>query len=118
MSGHALAKVTVSRAHGAADVVDHDWRFAELTAQCCLDPALAVRYAVEPRSVLAEFGIPTDERTRIPALPTGPGAEVSITSLNPRDAVGHAALCDSWTFALPTEPELPTRSLSPAETAL
>ncbi|MFI8852389.1 hypothetical protein [Streptomyces sp. 891-h] len=117
MSGHALAKVTVSSAQGAADSVDQDWRFAELTAQCCLDPALAVRYAVEPRSVLAEFGIATDERTHIPALPSGPGAEVTITSLNPRDTVGHSAACSSWTFAHPAEPGLPPASLAPAETA-
>ncbi|MGI5351742.1 hypothetical protein ACQEU8_26695 [Streptomyces sp. CA-250714] len=115
MSGHALAKVTVNRAHSALDSIDQDWRFAELTAQCCLDPALAVRYAVEPRSVLAEFGIPTDERTHIPALPTGLGCEVTITSLNPRDTVGHSALCDSWTYAAPAEQRIPTVPISPIE---
>jgi len=115
MSGHALAKVTVSAAPRAADSVDQDWRFAELTAQCCLDPALAVRYAVEPRSVLAEFGITTDERTKIPALPTGLGCEVTITSLDPRDTVGRTADCSSWTYAPPAEPSIPTVPITPID---
>ncbi|MFG3255674.1 hypothetical protein [Streptomyces sp. NPDC048172] len=72
MTGHALST---------------DWRFAELTAQCHLDPVLAVRYAVEPRDVLAEFGIDTDEETEIPALPADAGSEVTITSLDRRECV-------------------------------
>ncbi|MDF4249996.1 hypothetical protein [Streptomyces sp. WMMB303] len=114
MSGHALAKVTAPRTPGAAHSVDQDWRFAELTAQCCLDHALALRYAVEPHGVLAEFGIATDAATPVPALPAGLGSEVTITSLNPRDTVGHTTDCSSWTYAPPNEPAPATVPVSPA----
>ncbi|WP_326691090.1 MULTISPECIES: hypothetical protein [unclassified Streptomyces] len=87
MSGHALSKVTVNRPQPGTGSVDQDWRFAELTAQCYLDPTLAVRYAVEPHGVLAEFGIRTDEHTPIPALPADTGGELTITSLDPHDPV-------------------------------
>ncbi|MDJ1133950.1 hypothetical protein [Streptomyces iconiensis] len=87
MSGHALSKVTVTLPQPAAGSVDQDWRFAELTAQCYLDPTLAVRYAVEPHDVLAEFGMRTDAQTPIPALPADTGGELTITSLDPHDPV-------------------------------
>ncbi|MGP3977382.1 hypothetical protein ACTWQF_25905 [Streptomyces sp. 8N114] len=118
MSGHALAKVTVNSAQDAVDSIDQDWRFAELTAQCCLDPALAVRYAVEPREVLAEFGINADEGTHLPALPAGLGAEVTITSLDPHEAVGHTTDCQTWVPVPVAEPRVPAPPFSPGEPAV
>ncbi|MFF8282444.1 hypothetical protein ACF1DY_20205 [Streptomyces albus] len=114
MTGQALTGVTLTAAHPAKDTVEGDWRFAELSAQCFLDPALAARYTAEPRRVLAEFGIPTDADTRIPALPTGCGAEVTITSLDPRETVGRTTDCSSWTYAPPNEPAIPLLPAAPA----
>lgn len=62
--------------------VEHDWRFAELVARSFLQPELALRYALEPRNVLAEFGIPTTTDSAIPALPAEADTEVTIISLS------------------------------------
>ncbi|MCX4820525.1 hypothetical protein OG883_11515 [Streptomyces sp. NBC_01142] len=79
MSGYAFTGKTThttGRTH-----IDHDWRFAELVARSYLQPDLALRYALEPRTVLAEFGMTTGPDTVIPALPTEAPQEMTIISL-------------------------------------
>ena len=66
-----------------------DWRFVQLVAGSYLDPALAQRYAAEPRAVLAEFGLELAAGELAPTLtPTGPvlvtdrlvGIDTSLTA--------------------------------------
>ncbi|MEV6398569.1 hypothetical protein AB0M39_27980 [Streptomyces sp. NPDC051907] len=79
MSGYAFTGNTSHKAEGTH--IDHDWRFAELVARSCLQPDLALRYALEPLTVLAEFGIVAGPDTVIPALPTDVQQEMTIISL-------------------------------------
>ncbi|MDH2390788.1 hypothetical protein QCN29_18730 [Streptomyces sp. HNM0663] len=80
MSGFAPSAAAAQEAGSGS--VEHDWRFAELVARSCLQPELALRYALEPRNVLAEFGLTTGPESPIPALPTGADAEVCIINLS------------------------------------
>lgn len=83
MSGYASSGTA---AQGACTTsVEHDWRFAELVARSFLQPELALRYALEPRNVLAEFGIPIAPESIIPALPAEADTEVTITNLSSAD---------------------------------
>lgn len=80
MSGYASSGTAVQEARTSS--VEHDWRFAELVARTCLQPELALRYALEPRNVLAEFGIPVAPGSVIPALPADTDTEVTIINLS------------------------------------
>ncbi|MFK4221523.1 hypothetical protein [Streptomyces sp. NPDC019890] len=84
MSGYASSGTAVQEA--CASSVEHDWRFAELVARSFLQPELALRYALEPRNVLAEFGIATDSSTAIPALAPDVAPTVTIVRLDQQAA--------------------------------
>ncbi|MFF3323725.1 hypothetical protein [Streptomyces sp. NPDC002889] len=83
MSGYASSGTAVQEV--CTSSVEHDWRFAELVARSYLQPELALRYALEPRNVLAEFGIPVAPGSVIPALPADTDTEVTITNLSTAD---------------------------------
>ena len=80
MSGYAPSATAAQEACNGS--VEHDWRFAELVARSFLQPELALRYALEPRNVLAEFGIPMTAGSAIPALPAEAHTEVTIINLS------------------------------------
>ena len=67
--------------------VEHDWRFAELVARSWMEPELVVRYAADPRAVLAEFGLKVDRREDAPALEPYCGPDLIIEDLE--HARGH-----------------------------
>jgi hypothetical protein len=75
------------------------WRFAELAARTGLEPELAERFAIDPRSVLAEFGIPASGLDRSPeyALAAAPAVLVieELDQADPSDIVGYSHACIS-----------------------
>ncbi|HEY3867456.1 MAG TPA: hypothetical protein VGM10_03870 [Actinocrinis sp.] len=65
-----------------ATVVEQDWRFAELVARTWAEPALVDRYAADPCSVLAEFGIKLTNRREAPALARPFGSQIVVERLD------------------------------------
>ncbi|MFI1395449.1 TIGR04351 family putative TOMM peptide [Streptomyces sp. NPDC020681] len=108
MSGYATSETTAQEARTGS--VEHDWRFAELVARSYLQPELALRYALDPRIVLAEFGIPLAPGTAIPALPKDSFPEVRITRLDKLEAT--AKLCGSTWGPFPPQPALKSAGAS------
>ncbi|MDQ0939576.1 hypothetical protein [Streptomyces sp. V1I1] len=96
MSGYAPSGTAAQEA--CTGSVEHDWRFAELVARSYIQPELALRYALEPRNVLAEFGIPTTPESSIPALPADADTEVTIINLSFSGEIDPA-------FAVPVTPQ-------------
>jgi len=50
-------------------LIEKDLRFAEFVARTWLEPTLAENYAVDPRAVLAGFGLDLPAGAAAPALP-------------------------------------------------
>jgi hypothetical protein len=49
--------------------LEADWRFADLIARAVAQPGLGRRYAADPHTVLAEFGLSVAAGQDAPALP-------------------------------------------------
>jgi putative thiazole/oxazole-modified microcin (TOMM)-like peptide len=73
--------------------IEHNWRFAELTARAWLEQELAARYAEDPCAVLAEFGIALADPQAAPALPADPGEELVIGDLDRAADVAPFTIC-------------------------
>jgi hypothetical protein len=58
--------------------VEQDWRFAELIARTWMEPGLAERYAADPCTVLAEFGLTVARPEDAPALEPFEGPDLII----------------------------------------
>jgi putative thiazole/oxazole-modified microcin (TOMM)-like peptide len=69
----------VSNANGKP--VEQDWRFAELVARTWMEPGLVDRYATDPCSVLAEFGLTVTRSEDAPSLEPYCGSELIIEDL-------------------------------------
>jgi putative thiazole/oxazole-modified microcin (TOMM)-like peptide len=65
-----------------ATVIEKDLRFAELVARTWLEPALIESYTLDPRAVLAAFGLELPAGTNAPALPMSSGAGLVIEDLD------------------------------------
>ena len=61
--------------------VEQDWRFAELIARTWMEPGLADRYAADPCTVLAEFGLTIARAEDAPSLEPYCGSELIIEDL-------------------------------------
>jgi putative thiazole/oxazole-modified microcin (TOMM)-like peptide len=66
--------------------VELDWRFAELVVRAWAEPELVRRYAADPVSVLAEFGLSVADAARAPRLEAPAGVDLSIEDMESADA--------------------------------
>ncbi|GAA0668378.1 hypothetical protein GCM10010193_20230 [Kitasatospora atroaurantiaca] len=62
-----IIETTHRRPHRTLDV-ERDWRFAELVVRTRIEPDLEARYAIDPTSVLAEFGLHLAPGAAVPAV--------------------------------------------------
>jgi hypothetical protein len=64
--------------HTKRTPVEQDWRFAELIARVWMEPGLGDRYAADPCTVLAEFGLDVTRPEDAPDLAPYCGQDLII----------------------------------------
>jgi len=73
--------------------LEADWRFAGLIARAVTEPGLGERYAADPHSVLAEYGLTVGPGQDTPALPRLVELELIVEQLDVPGTATRGGVC-------------------------
>ncbi len=100
--------------HTKRTPVEQDWRFAELIARVWMEPGLGDRYAADPCTVLAEFGLDVTSPEDAPDLAPYCGRDLIIEDVEHARGSGLRGCACFCTTDYDTDESRPDPETAPA----